>query len=41
VLLSALLAAPLLQACVLAEDRGPAAPRHEIPPEAFEAGGEE
>ncbi len=41
VLLSTLLAAPLLQAVVPPEDRGPAAPRPEIPPEAFEVGDED
>ena len=35
------LAAPLLQLAVPPEDRGPAAPRPEIPPEAFEVGDEE
>jgi Kef-type K+ transport system membrane component KefB len=37
VLLSTLLAAPLLQAVLPQEDRRPIAPRPEIPPEAFEA----
>jgi Kef-type K+ transport system membrane component KefB len=41
VLVSTLLAAPLLQVAVPPEDRGPAARRPEIPPEAFEVGDED
>jgi Kef-type K+ transport system membrane component KefB len=41
VFLSTVLAAPLLQAVLPRADRHPAEPRTDIPPEAFDAGGED